>query len=101
MAATDSGVSPNERVLITGFAGLLFTSSTGEKSMVMPIARPSSAVARPCSRAKVVSPVAGFFNTITHYGDLKAENTKLRRQLDEARADAIRGAEISRLEAAA
>lgn len=45
---------------------------------------------------RVVSPVAGFFNTITHYGDLKSENAKLRRQLDEARADAIRGADADR-----
>jgi rod shape-determining protein MreC len=44
----------------------------------------------------VVSPVAGFFNTVTHYGDLKAQNTKLRRQLDEARAEAIRGADADR-----
>ncbi len=45
---------------------------------------------------RVVVPVTGFFNTVTHYGDLKAENTKLRRQLDEARADAIRGADADR-----
>ncbi|HEX3621168.1 MAG TPA: rod shape-determining protein MreC [Acidimicrobiales bacterium] len=44
----------------------------------------------------VVSPVTGFFNTITHYGDLKSENASLRRQLDAARADAIRGADADR-----
>ena len=45
---------------------------------------------------RVVSPVAGFFNTITHYSDLKSENTRLRRQLDAAQADAIRGADADR-----
>jgi len=45
---------------------------------------------------RVVSPVAGFFNTVTHYGDLKSQNAKLRRQLDEARAEAIRGADADR-----
>ena len=45
---------------------------------------------------RVVSPVTGFFNTITHYGDLKSENAKLRRPLDEARADAIRGVDADR-----
>ena len=45
---------------------------------------------------RVVSPVAGFFSTIGDFGDLKSENERLRRQLDEARADAIRGADADR-----
>jgi len=45
---------------------------------------------------RVVSPVAGFFSTITDFGDLQAENERLRRQLDEARADAVRGADADR-----
>lgn len=45
---------------------------------------------------RVVSPVTGFFNTITHYGDLKSENARLRRQLDAARSEAIRGADADR-----
>lgn len=45
---------------------------------------------------RVVSPVAGFFGTFTHFGDLKSENNRLRRQLDEARADAIRGVDADR-----
>ncbi len=45
---------------------------------------------------RVVSPVAGFFSTIRNFGDLKSENERLRRQLDEARADAIRGADADR-----
>lgn len=45
---------------------------------------------------RVVSPVTGFFNTIGHYGSLKSENAKLRRQLDDARAAAIRGADADR-----
>ena len=45
---------------------------------------------------RVVSPVAGFFSTIRDFGDLKSENKRLRRQLDEARADAIRGADADR-----
>jgi rod shape-determining protein MreC len=45
---------------------------------------------------RAVSPVAGFFSTVAHYGTLKSENTRLRRQLDEARAEAIRGADADR-----
>lgn len=45
---------------------------------------------------RAVSPVAGFFSTVTHYGDLKSENTRLRRELDAAKADAIRGADADR-----
>jgi rod shape-determining protein MreC len=43
-----------------------------------------------------VSPVAGLFDTVIHYGDLKSQNAALRRQLDAARADAIRGADADR-----
>lgn len=45
---------------------------------------------------RAVSPVAGFFSTITRYRNLKSENGRLRRQLDEARAEAIRGADADR-----
>ncbi len=44
----------------------------------------------------VVSPVAGFFGSVGDFGDLRSENARLRRQLDEARADAIRGADADR-----
>jgi len=44
----------------------------------------------------VVSPVAGFFGSIGDFGDLRSENARLRRQLDEARAEAIRGADADR-----
>ena len=44
----------------------------------------------------VVSPVAGFFGSIGDFGDLRSENASLRRQLDEARAEAIRGADADR-----
>jgi len=44
----------------------------------------------------VVSPVAGFFSTIGDFGNLKKENARLRRQLQEAQADAIRGADADR-----
>jgi rod shape-determining protein MreC len=43
-----------------------------------------------------VSPVAGFFDTVIHYGDLKSQNAALRRQLDAAQADAIRGVDADR-----
>ncbi len=43
-----------------------------------------------------VSPVAGFFSSIGDFGDLKTENARLRRALDEARAEAIRGADADR-----
>jgi len=44
----------------------------------------------------VVSPVAGFFGSVGDFGDLRSDNARLRRQLDEARADAIRGADADR-----
>jgi len=44
----------------------------------------------------VVSPVAGFFSSIGDFGNLRKENAQLRRQLDEARAEAIRGADADR-----
>jgi rod shape-determining protein MreC len=44
----------------------------------------------------VVSPVAGFFGSIGDFGDLRSENARLRRELDAARADAIRGADADR-----
>lgn len=43
-----------------------------------------------------VSPVAGFFGSIGDFGNLKSENARLRRELDAARADAIRGADADR-----
>lgn len=45
---------------------------------------------------RVVSPVAGFLGTVTHYGSLTSENARLRRQLEDARAEAIRGADADR-----
>ena len=39
---------------------------------------------------RVVSPVSDFFGGLTHYGELKAENERLRRELEEARVDRIR-----------
>jgi rod shape-determining protein MreC len=44
----------------------------------------------------VVSPVAGFFGSIGDFGNLRSENARLRRELDAARADAIRGADADR-----
>ncbi|MGI8809605.1 MAG: rod shape-determining protein MreC [Acidimicrobiales bacterium] len=43
-----------------------------------------------------LSPVTGFFGAIGDFGDLRSENARLRRQLDEARAEAIRGADADR-----
>jgi rod shape-determining protein MreC len=43
-----------------------------------------------------VSPVAGFFGSIGDFGDLRSENARLRRELEAARADAIRGADADR-----
>ena len=48
-AATRFGSSPKERTLMTGFSGLLLTSSTGAKGTWTPMARASSAVTRPIS----------------------------------------------------
>ncbi len=41
------GSSPNDRVLMIGFFGLLLTSATGENVRWIPTARASSAVIRP------------------------------------------------------
>ena len=42
------------------------------------------------------SPVSGFFGAIGDFGDLRSENARLRRELDEARAEALRGADADR-----
>ena len=44
----------------------------------------------------VVSPITGFFGSVGEFGDLRSENARLRRELDEARAEAIRGADADR-----
>ena len=43
-----------------------------------------------------LSPVTGFFGAIGDFGNLRSENANLRRQLQEARAEAIRGADADR-----
>src|SRR5213594_2591372 len=58
---TCRGSSPNERMLMMGFAGLLFTSASGAKLTWMPTARPSTAAASPivyASRGLPVAPTA-------------------------------------------
>ena len=45
---------------------------------------------------RVVSPVAGFFGAIGDIGSLKSENARLKRELEAAHADAIRGADADR-----
>ena len=45
---------------------------------------------------RVVSPVAGFFGAIGDIGSLRSENARLKRELEGARADAIRGADADR-----
>ena len=55
---TVAGSSPKDRVLITGLRGLLLTSTTGAKFTWMPIARASTAVMRPASKARRGSPAA-------------------------------------------
>ena len=45
---------------------------------------------------RVVSPIAGFFGAIGDIGSLRSENARLKRQLEAARADAIRGADADR-----
>jgi rod shape-determining protein MreC len=45
---------------------------------------------------KAVSPVANFFDTLTHFRTLKSENARLRQELDQARGDAARGADAER-----
>jgi hypothetical protein len=51
MRATSAGSSPYERTLITGLAGLLFTSATGANAQWRPRARPSRAATSPAKRA--------------------------------------------------
>ncbi len=45
---------------------------------------------------RVVSPVADFFGAIGDIGSLRSENARLKRELEAARADAIRGADADR-----
>jgi rod shape-determining protein MreC len=45
---------------------------------------------------RVVSPVTGFFGAIGDLGNLRSENARLKRELEAARADAIRGADADR-----
>ena len=45
---------------------------------------------------RVVSPIAGFFGAIGDIGNLRSENARLKRELEAARADAIRGADADR-----
>lgn len=44
----------------------------------------------------VFSPVGDFFGGFTRYGDVKAENAKLRRELDQARNENVRQASAER-----
>jgi hypothetical protein len=46
-SATCFGSSPNERILMMGLSGLLFTSATGANTQCTPMARASMAVMRP------------------------------------------------------
>jgi hypothetical protein len=55
---TFAGSSPNERMLITGLRGLLFTSATGAKLTCTPSARDSTPVMRAASRTSAASPAA-------------------------------------------
>ena len=55
---TASGVVPNARLPITGFAGLVCTSSTGAKSHPTPSAASSSPSARPTAAVRTASPAA-------------------------------------------
>ncbi len=55
---TAPGSSPNERTLITGFAGLLFTSIAGANATWMPIARDSRPMMRPAAAACSALPAA-------------------------------------------
>ena len=56
--ATATGSSPNDRTLITGLAGLLFTSTAGANATWIPIARDSRPTMRPAARACASLPVA-------------------------------------------
>lgn len=45
---------------------------------------------------RVLAPVGDFFGGVTHYSDLKAENARLRRQLQAERAASAKGADADR-----
>ncbi|MGQ0744982.1 MAG: rod shape-determining protein MreC [Acidimicrobiales bacterium] len=45
---------------------------------------------------RAVSPVTNLFGAVGRYSGLRAENDRLRRELDEARSDALRGADAER-----
>lgn len=46
---------------------------------------------------RVVQPASDFFSGLAHYGELKAENARLRRQLEESRSARIRAADADRV----
>src|SRR5437879_5126549 len=48
----------------------------------------------------VTEPVGNFFSSITHYGSLKAENSRLKRQLEVAEGERLRNADAPRERAA-
>lgn len=45
---------------------------------------------------RVLAPVGNFFGGLAHYSDLKAENARLRRQLQAARATKLKGVDAER-----
>ena len=59
-SATRAGSEPNERVPMTGLAGLILTSRSGARSMLIPTADNSSAIAAPTRLASAASPVAAI-----------------------------------------
>jgi hypothetical protein len=58
MSATRLACDPNDRTPMTGLAGLTFTSATGARSWLMPIAASSRPVIAPALRASATSRVA-------------------------------------------
>lgn len=67
--------------------GMLETARTGLRDAFAPV---QGAVGR------AVSPVTDLFGGVARYRGLRAENTKLRRELDAARAEALKGADAER-----
>jgi rod shape-determining protein MreC len=68
-------------------SGVLRSIRSGARDAFAPVASAADSV---------VSPVGNFFSGMFHYGSLRSENARLRRQLDEARSQGLQAADAER-----
>lgn len=77
-------ITLDERTHGTGFTGNLRSAARDAFAPVQSAA------------AKVLNPVGDFFGGLTHYGHLKSENARLRRELDDLRARGLQETDAER-----